>query len=211
MQPFLQNNGRLLLACILALLHASSPAQTPTTAPTASTHSMQQEQARIDAQLQTAETACYQRFSVEDCLLAARHQARQAQDALREHQNRLDAQERHQRAEQRLHAIQERQRNHTPTGEIRNAAKSAKAAKTTKANKKDPAHRPPHHAKPAPTIMAAQRQSDQREAAQQAAQAQQRQHDKQAAAQAHKQQVQRQQAERAQSGKPIAAPLPPLK
>lgn len=202
MQPSLQKYGRFGLACILALLHAASPAQSPATPPTSTAASLHQERARIDARLKTAETACYQRFAVEDCLRAARHQARQAKDALRERQNRLDAQERHQRAEQRLRTIQERQRNHAPTGAILSTAKAAKAAR------QDLARHPPHRAAPDPVVISAQRQVRQREAAQQAARAQQQQRDKQAVAQAHRQQVQREQAERAQSGKPAAEPLP---
>lgn len=199
MLPSLQNDGRLLLACILALLHATSPAQTPAV-------SMHQEHARIDAQLKTAETACYQRFAVEDCLRVARHQARQAQDALRVRQHRLDEQERQQRAAQRLQTIQERQRNHSPTGVALSPAKATKAGNAANNHfaRRPPAHRPT----PAPAVVSAQRHIRQREAAQQAAQAQQRQRDKQAVAQEHKQNVQREQIQRAQSGKPTAAPLP---
>ena len=162
-------------------------------------HALRQERAQLDARLQAAEAACHQRFAVEDCLRAERRQARQKRMALQARENQLNLTERRQRAAQRQQSIEARQRQHTPTV----AAISHRATQRHKKAAPRPSASPPPQA-----IIWAQRQARQQATAQHAAQAQQALQAKQAAAQAHKQQVLRQQAERAQSGKPPAAPLP---
>ena len=71
-------------------------------------HIQQQRQA-INATLQQAQTACYQRFAVEDCLERERRRARQATAPLAKREAALDEAERRERAAQRLNDIAERQ------------------------------------------------------------------------------------------------------
>ena len=87
---------------------AQTPAPPPASLPDR-THIQQQRQA-IDHTLRQQETACYQRFAVEDCLRKVRQHARQAQADLRQQAAALDADERRERADQRLHDIAERER-----------------------------------------------------------------------------------------------------
>lgn len=195
-RPFLQGWPQIGLACALVLLHGHSVAQTDERA------TLRQERAQLDAALRLAETACQQRFAVEDCLRAERRKVRQAKDVLRTRENQLDLQERRERAAQRLQSIETRQRKHLPTDE-------AKVPKRERATSRSAAGLEKRRTDPQlAVIRAEQRQSRQQEAAQQATQAQQQQRERLAAAQAHKQQVLREQAERAQKGQPVAAPLP---
>lgn len=72
---------------------------------------IQQERQAIDRALQQAQTACYQRFAVEDCLQKARRTARQADASLRQRETALAAAERRERAAQRLATIAEHQKS----------------------------------------------------------------------------------------------------
>ncbi|SEQ40104.1 hypothetical protein [Giesbergeria anulus] len=193
-RPFLQGWPQIGLACALVLLHGHSVAQTDERA------TLRQERAQLDAALRLAETACQQRFAVEDCLRAERRKVRQAKDVLRARENQLNLQERRERAAQRLQSIEARQREHLPTGEAKAPKKpTPRSGAGLEKRRTDPR---------LAVIRAEQRQARQQEAAQQATQAQQQQRERLAAAQAHKQQVLREQAERAQKGQPTAAPLP---
>ena len=192
MHPFLRGWPQIGLACALVLLHGHSVAQTDERA------ILRQERAQLDAALRLAETACQQRFAVEDCLRAERRKVRQAKDVLRARENQLDLQERRERAAQRLQSIEARQREHLPTGEVKAPQATPKSAAVPEKRRTSPPL----------AVIRAERQSRQQEAAQRAMQAQQQQRERQAAAQAHKQQVLREQAERAQKGQPAAAPLP---
>lgn len=204
--------GLALWLCAWAALAQSNgtvptpPAPTPITATTNSDHTLadqrhalRQERARLDAALKAAETGCYQRFAVEDCLQAERRKARQGRMALQARENQLELAQRRQRAAERQQSIAARQREHAP---------STLAATQPRAIQRRTAAMPRPVSGPPPAVLRAQRQARQQAAAEQAVQAQQKLQAKQAAAQAHKEQLLRQQAQRSQSGKPPAAPLP---
>lgn len=62
----------------------------------------------IAERLRAEEAACYQRFAVEDCLRAARGQARVEDNRLRQQEQELNAIERRERSAARLRAIEQR-------------------------------------------------------------------------------------------------------
>ncbi|MDD2712224.1 MAG: hypothetical protein PHU77_04820 [Simplicispira sp.] len=70
-----------------------------------------QERQAIARALQQSQTACYQRFAVEDCLQKARRTARQSDASLRQREAVLDATERRERAAQRLAVIAEHEKS----------------------------------------------------------------------------------------------------
>lgn len=109
--------GRLLCMGTLWVLGAWAHAQTPPGAAVAppdgdraaQRHAIERERAAVASTLQQAETACYQRFAVEDCLRGARRTARTARAHLAQREVALEEAERRERAAQRLGDIAERQ------------------------------------------------------------------------------------------------------
>lgn len=73
---------------------------------------IQQEIGAVQQTLRQEESACYQRFAVQDCLRKARQNARQTQTGLRQQDAALDAAGRRQRAAQRRQEIAERESAH---------------------------------------------------------------------------------------------------
>ena len=73
-----------------------------------------QQRAAIAAEQAGTEKACWQRFAVEDCLEAARAQARSQLAPLRARELELNQQERQERAAQRLRAIEAKQAQTVP-------------------------------------------------------------------------------------------------
>ena len=71
--------------------------------------SLRRERETIDKMLQQAESACYQRFAVENCLSQARRDARAARAQIRQRELVLEGAERRERAAQRLSDVQERE------------------------------------------------------------------------------------------------------
>ena len=201
----------LWLCAWAAVAQNNGPVPAPTVPITATTnsnhsladqrHALRQERARLDAALKAAETGCYQRFAVEDCLQAERRKARQGRMALQARENQLELAQRRQRAAERQQSIAARQQEHA-TSALAATTPRAAAVQRRKTAMPRPASSPPQ------AILRAQRQARQQAAAEHAVQAQQKLQAKQAAAQAHKAQLLRQQAERSHSGKPPAAPLP---
>jgi hypothetical protein len=66
------------------------------------------ERAAITARRQQDEAACYQRFSVEDCLRGVRAQVREAETRLRNYELELNDAERKEKAAERLRSIEEK-------------------------------------------------------------------------------------------------------
>lgn len=64
----------------------------------------------VMARKQEAEKACWQRFAVERCLGEARAAAREEDNALHERELRLNREERQEKANERLRAIERKQR-----------------------------------------------------------------------------------------------------
>ena len=74
------------------------------------------EQARqtIEARRKEAETACWQRFAVENCLRDARQTAREQELPLRQREQELKQQERQEKADARLRQIEQKKRERSP-------------------------------------------------------------------------------------------------
>lgn len=68
------------------------------------------ERSVIEARKQAAEKACWQRFAVENCLSKARTAAREEDNVLHERELRLNREERQEKADERLRAIERKQR-----------------------------------------------------------------------------------------------------
>ena len=168
----------------------------------------QQRQA-IDRALQQVQTACYQRFAVEDCLRKERRMAHQAHAILRQRESALDAAERQERAAQRLRTLAE----HEKTRPAPLPATSAVPGAVPLA--------PADRARPAQAQARARQQQEKRAAHQTsqadaiaahaagAAKARQLQDEKKAAAAQRKARVLQSQADKAAAGKKPSAPLSP--
>lgn len=103
----------------LPVLNVPVPATTeaPAAAAQARVHEraqLRQQRHAIDAALQKAEAACYQRFAVEDCLQRERRRARQATAPLAQRERALDEAERRERAALRHSDLAERQQKQPP-------------------------------------------------------------------------------------------------
>lgn len=194
---------------MLALWLPAGAAQEGVNAAAPDRAALESQKSQINQRLQQAEVACYQRFSVEDCLRTERRKARLEGAGVREREAIMHTQERRQRADQRLQNTEERLRlkgHPDATGPARAALalpppnpqrRSAVPAKPgAEQVRRQQAH---HRAIAARTAQAAEAQNRQM-----------RQIQKREAAQAHKIQVQRTQAEKNPPGRPPAAPLPVL-
>lgn len=164
---------------------------------------IRRERDAIDQALQRTQVTCYQRFAVEDCLRAARRQARKEQAVLRQQESMMDDRERHERAAQRLQSNEERQ-------SVRTADAPSGVAPRASLPQKSPAALPramPAASKPdtARTNPEQRRQALQ----QRAAVERQRQTEKQQAAQKRKARVQQRQEQDAARGRQPAATLVP--
>lgn len=72
-----------------------------------------QARSAIAVRQQAAEKECWQRFAVESCLSKARVAAREEDNALRQRELRLNSEERQEKADERLRAIERKQREKT--------------------------------------------------------------------------------------------------
>ena len=184
---------------------------------------IEQKSQAIDQALKQAETACYQRFAVEDCLRKERQNARKAQALLRQQKAVLDDAERRERAAQRLKAIAERELP-TPapaTAHVKEASPPLPPPQPRPENAL-PASRPEDVDRDQQAQGRARQQQEKRKAHQarqaeavssqaaQAAKARQLREEKNAAAAQHKAQVLQSQADEAAAGRTPAAPLSPV-
>lgn len=156
----------------------------------------------IEDTLQRAQAACYQRFAVEDCLRAARRQAREAQAVLRQQETAMDDRERRERAAQRLKSIEERQSTRAADAPPVIGRGAPQPPATRQRAQPKPQARPPD--------AIAARQEERRLALQQRAEVErQRQAQKRQAALERKERLQQRQAQDAARGRQPAAPLVP--
>lgn len=189
-----------------------------------------QERQAIERVLQEAQTACYQRFAVEDCLQKARRTARQADSSLRQREAALDATERRERAAQRLAAIAEHEKSLPAPAPAVSAMQSATPlapahpgpqGQTRALQSPDKSAVLHHRERQAQAQARARQQQDKRRAHQtsqaeaiasqaaQAARARQLQEEKKAAAAQRKARVLQSQIDNAAAGRKPAAPLSP--
>ena len=100
---------RLLLCIALLAGGASAWAQTNAVAgnidPDAERTRLTKERAEIDARAKTEQTACYQRFAVEDCLQESRRKRRTAEDSIKRQEADLNDIERKRRAAAQLERL----------------------------------------------------------------------------------------------------------
>ena len=85
-----------------------------------------EERARVEAQFNKDEAACYKRFAVSGCLLDLQKQRRLVLDKLRQQDNALNAAERQEKAQRQLQQIREKT---APEKMAEEAAKRAQAEK----------------------------------------------------------------------------------
>lgn len=197
------------VACLLALLWAAAaqaqnaPARPEASAArTAERKRIHLEQAAIATRLKQAETACYQRFAVEDCLRAERRQARAERAVLRQRESLLDDTERRERAALRLQDIEQRRdAAQQPLPRVA-ASRPAKGQ-----NPQVPEQRARRQSERTDVAQAGQAKRQQ-ERQQQAARDRQRQQDKLRAASDRKARVQQEQEQEKARGHQPAAPLP---
>ncbi len=172
---------------------------------------IEDERKAIAATRLKAETECYKRFAVEDCLRVERNRAREAEAGLRTREMQINDAERKEKAAERRRSIDEKQRAQPgPLG----AASEAEAGV-----RGQPAHttRLPRTPK-APTVPTPraqdirQREAEQAQraadAAQRAASARERHAQEVKTAQERRARVEREQAAAAAAGRKPAAPLP---
>ncbi len=96
-------------ACAQPAEVADDPAKAASTAHRKTEHErIHNERADITAKRQQEEAACYQRFSVEDCLRGVRAKARGAETRLRNQEIELNDAERKEKAAERLRSIEEK-------------------------------------------------------------------------------------------------------
>ena len=164
---------------------------------------IRREREAIDQALQRTQVTCYQRFAVEDCLRAARRQARKEQAVLRQQESMMDDRERRERAAQRLQSIEERQGARTADAPLGVAPRASHPQKSPAALPRAlPAASKPDTARASP--------EQRRQALQQrAAVERQRQTEKQQAAQERKARVQQREEQDAARGRQPAAALVP--
>lgn len=205
------------MAVMCWMLAASAYAQTPpavaerSAATIAAPRLLERENLRMEREtigktLQQSEAACYQRFAVEDCLRAARRQAREALARIHQREQALDSAERHERAAQRLQEIEERESTR-PVPALHEGATESRPLQTERDQEAaqraqaQQAHRDAHQASQAGQVQT--RAAD-------AERARQNQDAKRQAAQQRKARVQQSQADRAAAGHKMPAPLPPV-
>lgn len=115
---------KLLLPVLVLLASAAVSAQDPG-APAAARERISDSRRLIEADFAVQEKACYQRFAVNDCLLAARNHRREALAALRREEIALNDAERQRKAAERLQSLQERAAERDPAQEPGRAAPAA--------------------------------------------------------------------------------------
>lgn len=210
--------GRLLCMGALWALGAWAHAQTPPDAPVApqggdrgsqtereaQRHGFQRERAAVASTLRQAETACYQRFAVEDCLRGARRTARTARAQIAQREAILEEAERRERAAQRLSDIAERQ-SAQPQPVPRSA--NSPAVRSSEGERQQQAHERARQQQEKNTAHQAQQAEQQRARATGEIEARRQFADKQKAAAERQERVRQLQADKAAAGPP-AAPLP---
>lgn len=103
-------NFKKLLLCV-ALVAGGSPVWAQTSAvagnidPDAERARLTRERAEIDARAKAEQTACYQRFAVEDCLQESRRKRRTAEDSIKRQEADLNDMERKRRAADTLERL----------------------------------------------------------------------------------------------------------
>lgn len=211
-------------ACVLAApapAQSGAPAGVPQGSPQAAAAQRKAEHDRIrherdaiKARRQQDEAACYQRFSVEDCLRGVRAGARDAESRLRAQEIELNDAERKEKAAERLKSIEEKQRAVVPEGP--SAGASAPDALLRKPH--DPQGMKSQRDQEAGQRAQQQRDRVQKQAeeraahnatnAERAAQARERHAAALKAAQERRARIEKSQAEAAAQGRKPAAPLP---
>ena len=191
---------------------------------------LQRQRQALEQALRQAETACYQRFAVEDCLRQERQKARKAQVDLRQQETAIDTAQRRERAAQRLSEMAERERTRpvpapvaprapslppapaqeAPRAAAEDAAAAARLNAATRAaeRKQQARERASQQQQKRKAHQTNQAQAVSAQAAQ-AAKARQQREEKNAAAAQRRARVLQSQAEAAAAGRTPAAPLSP--
>lgn len=172
------------------------------------------ERAAIIAQRQQDEAACYQRFSVEDCLRGVRAQVRDAETRLRNYELELNDAERKEKAAERLRSIEEKTKGvpaapaqgGMPSASVRGAPVANPQA--TRAQREHDAERRAQDQRNRVQNQATEQATRNTENADRAAKARARQADVIKAAQERRTRVEKSQADAAAAGRKPAAPLP---
>lgn len=195
-----------LLATVARAEEALPPATSQANAERAAERQrIQQEKNAIGARLKQAETACYQRFAVEDCLRAARRGARAERAVLHQRESLIDDAERRERAQQRLKTVEQRQAAHSAEERPAPRVAASRPARAT-----DPAV-PEQRARKQSEREASARVSQEKRSqalGQQAARKRQALEEKQQAAAERKARLLQQQEQEKARGHQPAAPLP---
>lgn len=176
---------------------------------------IRRERDAVQAQRLRDESACYQRFAVEDCLRGVRAQARDAQGRLRTQEIELNDAERKEKAAERLQSIEEKQRSVPPPAKEGEAASETVLRNDRLVSKADGKTQRDHDAA---ARAAEQRTHVQKQAQEQAARAQanaqrsvqaRAQHERALqAAQERRARAEKARADAAAQGRKPAAPLP---
>ena len=166
--------------------------------------SMRHERDAIDATLQQAEVACYQRFAVEDCLRKARRVAREARAEIHQRELVLDGAARRERAAQRLRDAEERESSREPPQPNDGVAadRPSQMERDQQATQRAQAQQEALDANQASQAAHTQTRAEE------AARARQRQEEKREAAQQRRARVLQSQEDRDAAGKKTPKPLP---
>lgn len=173
------------------------------------------ERAALKSQRQRDESACYQRFSVEDCLRGVRAQAREAEVRLRNQEFALNDAERKEKAAERLRSIEEKQsavRAAPSAGEgggatLRHPPRGAEPA-ASRAQREQDAERRALVQRDRTQAQAHEQSVRNADSAERAAKARARQEEAVKAAQERRARVEKARADAAAAGRVPAAPLP---
>ena len=177
------------------------------------------ERAAITAQRQQDEAACYQRFSVEDCLRSVRAKVRDAESRLRNQEIELNDAERKEKAAERLRSIEEKTKGvpaapaqgGMPGASVRGApVANPQSNKATMAQREQDAKRRAQDQRNRVQTQAAEQATRNTQNADRAAKARARQAEVIKAAEERRARVEKSQADAAAAGRKPAAPLPVL-
>ncbi len=220
----------LASACLLAATLVVTAAQAQSPQPTehdavaaasvaaqrkAAHERIRDERTALKAQRQRDESACYQRFSVEDCLRGVRAQAREAEIRLRNQEFALNDAERKEKAAERLRSIEEKQsaaRAAPSAGDgggatLRHPPRAAEPA-ASRAQREQDAERRALVQRDRSQAQAHEQSVRNTDNAERAAKARARQAEAVKAAQERRTRVEKARADAAASGRVPAAPLP---
>lgn len=144
-----------------------------------------QARSAIAVRQQAAEKECWQRFAVESCLSKARVAAREEDNALRQRELRLNSEERQEKADERLRAIERKQREKTVPTPVTVTPRDGSGVLSTETRASDAQKRAAEQARRVQQHEAATATQQQTQA-QERAKAMQAQQAKQAEAEAHR-------------------------